>query len=395
MTPEQRDDVLVVLRARLAVARVTTGKAQSLLDRVCADGRLRGILAYYAAHTGRWAGRGFQPQNLPRARDLPEDIYDTPENAPRVAQDRDLQTAEVLGSLLRGCVHAAPVKYLAVGDYSQVEARVLLWMAGDEANLEPYRRGEDPYRRLGARIWSCEPDAITKAQRSICKVIILACGFGGGDGALTAYAEKMSVDLTEAGISPKDLVDGWRDAHHLVAGARRGVWTTPDGRQCVVRRGGMWKKLQAAAIGVAQRGESGQAARCSLRRVGADMGILLPSGRELIYREARYQEMDDRWGGRSMSITYRHPRGNVVSTYGGRLAENVVQAAARDLLAEALVTLEREGLRPVLHVHDEIICEVDHESDLERVEEIMRRVPPWAEGLPVDVEGCIGRRYSK
>lgn len=389
--------VRAVLQARLAVARVTTGKAQAILDRVCPDGKLRGMLAYYGAHTGRWAGRGFQPQNLPRGvKGVPIDA--DCEDAPKVAAGLGVDTAEVLGTMLRGLLVPPPGWRFVIVDYSSIEARVLLWCAEDEVGLQRYRDGVDPYAQIAARVFSCRPDDVTKEQRAVGKTACLACGYQGGPGAFEGYAEKVNLRLPP-GLTAEKVVEAWRDAHLLVAGVPSGRWETPDGRWVTVRRGGLWREMQAAAWAVAaEEVESATAGLCRWTFDGQHLYCRLPSGRELIYRDAKIEECETRWGTIKPALVYHDPRRGRIGTYGGKLVENVCQAVARDLLADALVRLEAEGLQVAFHVHDEVVVQVPAdraEAVLQRVEAIMLDPPAWAVGLPVEVEGQVAERFTK
>jgi len=390
------DDVRRALEARLAVCRVTSGKVQAVLDRVTSDSRLHGTLIYWGAGaTGRWAGRGFQPQNLPRpTRGLPADVWDR--EAPKVARDIGASLADVLGSMLRG-VLVAP-RLLAMCDYSAVEARVILWLAGDEEHLDVYRRGDDPYMRMAK---------LLGVNRQTAKVTCLASQYQGGPGAFDVWAKTYAIDT--ANLDVAGIVNGWRDDHPLIAGTRRRdkrgrdiLWTTPDGRVVVTRKGGLWKACKAAAY-EAIRGDGARynGALCANGRISylmADGHLIcrLPSGRDLVYREADIRTWPNRWGEETPALTYlSSQRGQRVATYGGELAAHCTQAVARDLMADALVKCEAEGIRVVLTVHDEIIAEVVTESDLAKLEAIMLDTPEWAAGLPVAVEGRTDTRYGK
>lgn len=385
------EDVRTVLEARLAVARVTGGKAAALQRRVCADGRLRGSLVYWGAHTGRWTGRGFQPQNLPRpVKGLPVDAWAP--DAPALAEELDVPLADVLGSMLRGVLVAPDGWQLAIVDYASVEARGLLWLAGDEDGLEVYRRGEDPYIRAAAGIFEIPEAEVTSTQRQAGKVAVLACGYQGGVGAFARMAGAYGLDTS--GLDVQGIVDAWRDQYPLVAGRRKGRWETPDGRWVTTRKGGLWQDVRGAAWAVTRGAPPMVVGRCEWSLVDGHLVCTLPSGRPLVYRDARVEEVDSAWGGRVQGLTYAGPRGRT-STYGGKLVENLTQAVCRDLLADALVRLEAQGVRVVMHVHDEIIAEVQGPEGLRAVEAAMLAAPAWAAGFPIGVEGHLAARYGK
>ena len=315
-----------IVAARLACTSIVAGKLRAGLARVSPDSRLRDVTRYYGAHTGRWSGQGIQVQNLPR------------------------------GGPVRGVLTASPGNMLAVCDFAGIEARVLAWLSGDDAQLQLFRDGADPYRAIAGVIFGTSPADITRDQRTIGKIAELALGYGMGVRKFEAHAGRDT--LRSAGVNAHKVVTLWR--------ARR---------DAVVR---FWAFLRSAWLHQTAPYEPYSDGTLRLR---------LPSGRWLVYRDARY----DSYIGRNNSR---------VRVYGGLLAENYVQAAARDLLAAALVAAEDEGLNPVMHVHDEIVCDVpEHRSNsvLARLLDIMSdaEAPDWAAGCPISSEGYVAFRYRK
>ena len=401
-----------VCRARLRVARVSAGKLAAIDDRVCADGRLRGMFSYYGAHTGRWAGRGVQLQNLPRPHDTvtPAAADIAAGQGLAVAMDTiravygdkaaDLDEPRLIGSLIRSCLVASPGKWLCYVDYSAIEARGLLWLAEDEAGLDVYRTGGDPYKVLAAAIYGVDLGAVTKPQRQAGKVGVLACGFGGGPKAVARMALKGGIDLAAANTTPAAVVEAWRAKHPHVAG-----WPVPDGyggvktrvdedgEPRVVRRGGLWKDLERDAK-IALNEPTSPYGQTYFHRDGPDLICTLPSGRPIVYRKAQ-RELVERNGESRMALTYADPRFGRKVLYGGLSAENATQALCRDLLAAAMLRLEARGFPVVGHVHDEVIVEINDPAQKAEVEAIMLDSPPWAAGLPLAVEGVVNRRYGK
>ena len=186
------------------------------------------------------------------------------------------------------------------------------------------------------------------------------------------------------------MVDKWRDGHPKLAGVRSGEEF--NGRPC--RRGGLWREIEDAARTALTTGQVTHAARCCWSFEHGDLVCTLPSGRQMVYRAARLETVAKPWGGEGEQVTYALHNARV-STYGGKLTENLVQAISRDIFAGALVRLEDSGIPVVLHVHDEVVCEVDTEADLERVKAICEAPIPWAEGLPLSSDGDVARRYRK
>lgn len=373
------EEVTRALEARLRVATVTGGKIRALLDRVCDDGRLRDTTLYWGAHTGRWTGKGFQVHNLPRAERPPADAWD-PE-APLVKVDLD-DTAQQLQAMLRGVLVGDP--HLVISDLAQIEYRVLRWCVGDDEALASIASGVDPYQLTADRMG---------VSRQEGKVVELAAGYGGGRGSLDTWAATYGCRIDDH----QAAIESWRDANPLIAGKRKGfqTWVNPEDPDHVVavRKGGFWRHTQRAAWDAVAFGVEAKVGRVFWRMEGDDLLAELPSGRALRYRNAALELWDSRWSSEpKKTLAFDSVRAGREATYGGRLVENVVQAIARDVIAYHLVELERAGLRPVMHVHDEIVCETD---DVSQVERIMSTAPHWAVGLPVACEAKLVERYEK
>lgn len=390
------DAARAIIEARLVTAPIAAKKLRTALRRVSGDGRIRDSLSYYAAHTGRWGGRAFQPQNLPRGVEgLDVERAVNAALARDVAQLRALAAeagtslVEVLASLVRPCVWAPHGKWLGVVDYSQVEARALAWLAGDRDAVALFREGRDPYRALASRLFHVAPDAVTAEQRKLGKIAELGCGYGMGPERFAAQAQAGGVDWAASALTPEQVVETWRDAHSAIAGMKQ---ETSSG--FIARREGLWQELQRAATTVTRSGGRVEVGALVWGRNGDCTVCRLPSGRNLIYREARLEMLPNQRSKRP-GFTYLNNFGKREPSYGGKLAENVVQALCRDILAQALLLLESAGFRVVLHVHDEVVVELDDAAQLTELQSIMTAAPRWAEGLPLACEGDVARRYSK
>lgn len=396
--PDLPDDVGAILSARLASSGIAAHKLRAALKRVGEDGRLRDTLSYCQAHTGRWAGRGFQPQNLPRGANFKTeaDIERAIDAVMRedlvtlhdIAASLDVSVHKVCASLVRACVCAPPARLLGTVDYAQVEARGLLWMAGDAEALMRFRNGVDPYRAMAAQLFGVDVDAIDGTQRSLGKALVLGCGYQMGATRFESYAASYNVDWSSLGITPAQAVEAWRSAHPAVAG-----YPSRLANGIAVREGGLWRHMQDAAERAA-RGARTALGELVWERRGADVVCILPSGRPLVYRNIRLEHRLTKWGTKQWTFTYEH-RGQRVATYGGKLTENITQALCRDVLADALVRLDRAGISIVLHVHDEVVAELEDESQLAEMESLMCHMPRWAAGLPLTATGHCGRRYRK
>jgi DNA polymerase len=365
-------------RARRALASIARGKLRAGLALVSDDGRLRDSQRYYGAHTGRWSGKGMQLQNLPR----PDDEYEDWSHE-LLAHVADAVTSHALAPgghdlinvLLRATLTASPGNTLVVCDFSSVEARATAWAAGDRAAVDVFRSGADPYLVAASRIYGRE---ITGKghERTVGKMAELACGYGGGPGAYEKFARTMSVDISD--LDTRAIVTAWRELHAPIVQ--------------------LWRDLERAFKRAISDGRSSWVSCFEVVPGASDVAIFLPSGRPIVYREARLVT-DGTWadGSPRTSIRFVGTRGPEY-TYGGKLTENVIQAMCRDLMADALVRAEAAGLCPVMHVHDEIVCDVPASAGQDAFGElrlIMTTPPAWAAGFPVGADGFVARRYRK
>ena len=392
--PDTSDDVRTVVAARLMGSGITSKKLMAGLNRVDNDGRIRDSLVYYGARTGRWSGRGLQPQNLPRGVSLTDNqvselitiVSSSDAKSLKVfAQENGADPSTLLATLVRACIVAPMGKILVVSDYSQIEARVLLWLAGDQAGLGPFLNG-DPYRAEVADLLGIPVTDVNDDQRALGKVMVLGCGFGVGPLRFEPYAASMGVDWSKAPMTPAGVIDAWRDRHPAVAGSRTGEYYKGH----ALRRGGLWRTLEETAVRVVRTGTAAKAGRCLWHIDRGHLVAELPSGRALVYRSPALEP--GKFG--SPQLTY-NMGAHHVTTYGGKLSENITQAVARDILAEALVALDRNGKRCVLHVHDEVVCECDSATEDSEIATICKTAPSWAQGLPIGVKTHAATRYRK
>lgn len=395
-----------LLLARINETRITSAKLQRGLALVELDGVIRAMLAYYKAHTGRWAGVGLQFQNLPRPvkgvdvdgaiaalmafgvgdpRAIPAFLASVPEG---------IEPADVLAALIRACAVAREGNEFVIIDFANIEARGLLYLIGDEPGLSVFRRGGDPYIAFASKVFGVPEEQVTKVQRQAGKVGVLGCGYSMSSTRLGFYAAGLGVDLEEVGTTSQAIVEGWRDANPLVAGVRTGSFFNG----VAVRRGGFWKDA-ARAFELAMTGHRSVVGRCEFSKWRDHVVITLPSGRALIYRYARMADRLKFGSVRETSVytQYRGKSAMVVDTYGGKLVENIVQAFCRDLLANALNALERAGFPVSLHVHDEALPEIlrGDARALRRVFEIVTTRPAYAPDFPLEAEGFASPRYRK
>ena len=362
-------DVRTFLEERAASNAASVAKFKAMTNRLGVGNRVRGTIQYFGAHTGRWAGRGVQLQNLPSVTaggdEATQAFVDRVMNEPA----ENFSISE-LKPLIRGALMAPAGQTLTVCDYSAIEARVLAWLAGEEWVLEAFRAGRDIYIETAARMFHVPYDE-AKPLRKKGKVAVLALGYGGGINALKA----MGAEGTDAEL--EEIKQTYRAANPRIAK----FWADMD-RAMRNRSGrvGEYITIHPEANGL--------------------VTIKLPSGRELFYHKLHFRTVS-KFDKEVEALHFLDPKSHlaVIPTYGGRLTENVTQAVARDVLAHALVNLDKENVAVVAHVHDEVIAEGG--VTVERMKELMGAgvgnplAPPWADGLPLAAEGYYCARYRK
>ena len=377
-----------MLEIRQGLGKTSTKKYNAIEAAVCADGRCRGLLQYYGANrTGRWAGRLVQVQNLPRTYTEPLSLARDLIKHRETDKLRALygSVPDTLSQLIRTSFTASPGHVLLDADFSSIEARVISWLAGEHWRLEVFRTHGKIYEASASQMFGVPLDLIQKgnpeyALRQRGKVAELALGYQGSTGALIKMGA-LDMGLTEEELP--EIVSRWRDANKRIRN--------------------LWYSMEAAAVSVIQNGAPVGLHNLMLaREVDMDNGldfmtIRLPSGRKLYY--ARPQLGVNQWGNPSiayMGMEQSTKRWGQVETYGGKLVENVVQAIARDCLADAIERLEAAGYAVVFHVHDEVVidCPAAH-ADLTNVAAHMSQPLPWAPDLPLGADGWIGDFYKK
>lgn len=348
--------------------------------------RVHGGLLYHGAGTGRWSGSGVQPHNFPRG-----SLKDM-ELAWETIKSRDLGLIEMLyddamtllSHALRGMIVPSPGRRLMVADYAAIEARVLLWLADDGEALGVFRRGECIYMAMATEIYGRPiTDKVLQAdERQMGKQAVLGLGYQMGAKKFQAtLAEKWGIfiDLDFA----QSIVDAYRAKFWRV----RKMW---------------WDQEAAAIAAVKQPGRTFRCGKVYWRVVDGFLHCKLPSGRLLGYCDPQVQKRKTPWGEERDALTYMGvdpytKKWRRQDTYGGMLVENITQATARDLMADAMLRCHEQGTYDIiLSVHDELIAECDEdEGSVDDFEMTMAHTEPWADGCPVKAEGWTGYRYKK
>ena len=369
-------DIKEVLELRQELSKSSVRKYDAMKNVKGKDNRARGLIQFYGANrTGRYSGRLIQVQNLRRNNLKDLDL------ARNLVKNRDYETMEilyespsdVLSQLIRTAFIPREGTRFIISDFSAIEARVLAWLAGEQWVLDAFENGEDIYCRTASRMFGVpvEKHGVNGHLRQKGKIATLACGYQGALGALKAMGG------IEMGLSEDELqsiVDSWREANPNIVS----LWWDIDSvvkRVIKTRAKEEYKNLV----------------------ISYEKGILfiqLPSKRRLAYPKAKIGM--NRFGGES--IVYEGivvgNKWDKIESYGGKFVENIVQAIARDILAEAMMRLEKKGFNIVMHIHDEVVIESDS-SSIEEVNQIMSAVPEWAPGLILDADGFESEFYKK
>lgn len=376
-----------LLGNRLAASTTSVSKYKTLVNATSSDGRLRGTLQFCgAARTGRWAGRLFQPQNLPRPT-MKQAAIDAGIDALKagVADLLGYDVMQLCSSAVRSALVAPQGRKLVVADLSNIEGRMVAWLAGESWKLRAFRdfdagAGPDLYVAAYSKSFNVSTDTVLENKKSgdgmmrqIGKVQELALAYQGAVGAFSSMAAIYGVNLPEDQVLK--IVQAWRAAHPEIVG--------------------FWYEIEGEVIrAINTPGVTMTCRRLKLRRDGTWLRIGLPSGRCLCYPGVALNE-DGRITYMGMNQYTR--KWERLQTYGGKLVENVTQAAARDVMANGMRLAEAGEYRVLLTVHDELITEADDEAcfSADELGSLLATVPAWAPGLPLAAAGFETYRYKK
>ncbi len=378
MIAETDGEVEELLRLRLLMAKTSVKKYEAMERSVCSDGRVHGLLQFYGANrTGRFAGRLVQIQNLPQNH-LPD--LELARELVKQGRFEDIEllydsTPNVLSELIRTAFIPKPGCRFVVADFSAIEARVMGWLSGEEWVLDVFRGDGKLYEMTASRMFGIPMSEIGKGspERAKGKVASLSCQYGGSTNGLISMGA-LDMGLTEDELPP--LVAAWRKANpHMVQ---------------------FWWDVDAAAIKAVTEKQKTKVGKIIFEYKSGILFITLPSGRKLSYVKPRMAVNKFGRDGLTYEGISENKKWSRIETYGPKLVENIVQGTARDLLAEAMLRVEKKGYPIVMHCHDEIIAEVpEGTGSVNEMCEIMAVQPEWAAGLPLRADGYCCPFYKK
>lgn len=426
-----------LLAIRMQASTTSTSKYKALLNMVSSDGFLRGTTQFCgASRTGRWAGRGFQIQNLP-SKGLPSSAVVAEGIEDIIAGAADLLYKDVMkmvSAAIRGCLIARDGKKLVVSDLANIEGRDAAWLAGEEWKLQAFRDydtlkldenglpipdgkggfervGDDLYKLSYAKAFRCSVADVDKYKRQIGKVMELALAYEGGVGAFITFSLVYNIDLDDMAENAWDAIPEWAlkeaaqawgwackkkstfglaQRTYIVCDALKRLW-----RAAHPEISSYWGELQdAARMAILTPGKTVHARKLRFRRDGAWLRMILPSGRAVCYAAPR---VDDSGKVSYLGVNSYTRRWQRTHTYGGKLFENACQAVARDVMAENMPTMELMGYDILTTVHDECVTEAPDTEDFtdQDLSDILAKNPPWALGLPLAAGGFESHRYRK
>ncbi len=435
-----RDDLPPAVRRALELrqeaAKTSTAKIDKMLLGISADSRARGLLQFHAANTGRWGGRRVQPQNFPRPTlvksksERDEDEVAMQRQAIDLVHRGDPALIEMLfgapltvvSDLIRGMVAAPKGRAIISGDFAAIEGRGIAWLAGQDDVLRVFASGKDIYQQQAGGIFGVPPDSVGKgAKRQIGKVSILALGYQGGVGAFLAMARTYGLKIGDhydeiwGAAQPEHREktrEAWADRGRSSGVAER-TWLAAEVVKVAWRAANpkitaYWPALEEAAVAAIRApGTTHSAGAVKFKKAGSFLMCQMPSGRLLFYPYARVEMVRMPWTDRTgqpvwkPQVQYRFvdqftKQWVEGATYGGSLAENVTQAVARDIMADAMVRADAAGYSLVLTVHDELVSDDAQDfGSAEDFKRLMEIVPSWAEGFPIAASVFRAMRYRK
>lgn len=373
-----------ILEIRQQAGKSSTSKLETIKSCMCPDEKVRDILVYHGASTGRWAGAGIQVQNFPRG----SKEYDA---------DNVLETLKVgnydyfkmmypnvvdaISAALRGFLIANEGDDLIAADFSAIEARVLFWLAQCKVGLNAFIQGEDIYCLMASEIYKRKITKKDKDERQLGKTCVLGCGYQMGASRFKEHVKTLTGMEISAAMATL-TVNTYRTTYPEVVS--------------------FWYSQERAAIqAVRNPGRMITEGFIKWKVQGKFLYCRLPSGRCIAYCDPMVKPVETKWGDIKEQLTFMavnslNKNWERQHTYGGMIAENIVQGTARDLMAYGMLNLEKKGYRCAMTVHDEVVANVKKDTgSVEEFETILATTPEWAKGCPVKAEGWRGERYRK
>lgn len=381
------EEVKTVLEIRQQLGKTSIKKYEAMKAACCTDERVRGLTQYYGANrTGRWAGRMVQMQNLPR------NYLKTLDYARKLVKAGNYEgvkalygnVPDTLSQLIRTAFIPSKGHKFVVADFSAIEARVIAWLAGEQWVNEVFATHGKIYEATASQMFGVPVEKIVKGNpeyslRQKGKVATLALGYQGGVNSLISMGA-LGMGLTEEELP--EIVDRWRQANPRIVD--------------------LWYQVGNAALAVMESAQP-QAVHGLVFALEGDLlygqsflTVRLPSGRKLFYPKPFLKE--NQFGRPAVhyyTVGQQTRKWEVASTYGGKMVENIVQAIARDCLAETLKRIDARGLQVVFHVHDEVIIDAPMETTVEEICGLMAEPIPWAPGLILRGAGFESSYYMK
>ena len=416
---EEKDTygIHTAVKLKMSLSKTAPKKYQSMADKIGTGDRLHGNVMYHGASTGRWSSTGVNLQNIARPTLDPDECIDMiGHNDLSIFEMTDTDPMEALSSSVRGMLIPKKGNKFIVGDYNSIEARALAWLTDSTDKLEIFRGDGLIYEDAASKIFKVSTADVTKQQRFLGKISELACGYQGGAGAFKLMAQVYGVEVPHKEAEKikqqwrkanQKIVQFWYDCDkavsnciqdgkvHTVGKVQYGVSNNflmcklPSGRKLYYYNPKVSHK-KVFCYKIPARGDDPELTFIYHPAEDPSIKPFYASAREAGVEPSEFNALDvSFWGVDSTSRKFKK-----LTTYGGKLVENITQAVARDIMAESMLLLEEQGYPIVLTVHDEIISEVTN-GTVEEFTTLMERTPKWAEGLPVKVEAYEAYRYRK
>lgn len=383
---KETDDPLClrILEIRKALALSSVKKLQSMQSMSMRDNKARGTLQFLGANrTGRWSAKGIQTQNLPRGsihgEDLKKAFFLLKSDKCRSFYQEFPDVLSAISSCVRGMITPTPGFRLLSGDFSAIEARMVFWLSGHTEGLRTYREGKDIYKEMASFIFNKPYNAINKNERQLGKATVLGAGYSMGHNKFRETCSKAPYNIDLSVEEAKKAIETYRNIHSPV----KAFWYDCD---------------KAAKAAILSPGSVHRVGKIAFRLSGDFLFIQLPSKRKLAYFKPGIEVVEKDWGLIEQIYFYgvdqETKKWGKVHTYGGKLVENITQAASRDLMAFSLLNLAAKEYFAIMLVHDEIVAETINGS-VEEFKRIMEIIPEWADGFPCVAEVEEMERYKK